>query len=142
MKYQNAMELPAAVSPRLSPVTLEEISAMNAEIDFPTDLVECWLQIGCGFFSKNEAGERLTKFQNRLVGPDEILEMRDGDAFPEDSPFSVGMPFFETADMRFLVLAHDGSIVHQSGTHISDSLAMFLHDIVRDPEFWLAKLRT
>lgn len=98
------MALPAAVFPHLYPVRSEEIAVMNAEISFPTELVDCWLEIGCGFFSKNEAGERLTNFQNHLLGPDEILEMKDGGAFPEDNPFDMGMPFFETADMRFLII--------------------------------------
>lgn len=76
-----------------------------------------------------------------LVGPDEILELKEGGAYPETDPFDVGMPFFETADMRYLVLKEDGSVAHQSGVHVSDSLQSFLKEIVSAPEFWLAALR-
>ncbi len=129
------------VAPELCPVTQDEIEEVAASIKFPQDLVDCWLQIGCGFFSRDAQGKRVTKFQNRLAGPDEILELKEGGAYPENDPFDIGMPFFETADMRYLVLKEDGSVAHQSGMHVSDCLESFLKDVITAPEFWLHALR-
>lgn len=75
------------------------------------------------------------------MGPDEIIDLKRGWAYPENDPFDVGMPFFETADMRYLVLKDDGSVAHQSGAHMSDSLESFLRSILSAPEFWLEALR-
>ena len=141
MKYQDAISSEGVVKPELYPVSATEISDMASSISFPPELVECWLQIGCGFFSRDGSGDRLTTFQNRLVGPDEILDLKEGGVFPEDDPFAVGTPFFETADMRYLVLKSDGSVAHQSGVWISDSLESFIRSVVEAPEFWLTRLR-
>ena len=130
------------VVPEMCPVTVDEIIIASSTIKFPQALVRCWLQIGCGFFCRSHSGERLTRFQNRLVGPDEIVELKEGCVYPENDPFEVGTPFFETADMRYLVLMHDGSVAHQSGVLVSDNLESFIQSVVKAPEFWLERLRS
>lgn len=138
--YRDALQTVGVVVPELMPVAMEEI-IQYAGMGYPVDLIECWLEIGCGFFSRRSDGTRVTSFQNRLLGPDEIHDLKTGGAFPENDPFEIGMPFFETADMRFLILRADRSIVHQSGVLISESLERFLRDLIVDPEFWLRSLR-
>lgn len=130
LKYLEAISGFSEVVPELEPISSGEISEFADKITFHPDLVQCWLQIGCGFFSKDISGARLTSFQNRLMGPDEIEELG---AFP----FALGVPFFEIAFMTYIVIQPDGVIVHECGTHISDNLEVFLYDLVREPEFWL-----
>jgi hypothetical protein len=128
------------VLPILCTVTAEEVEALSAEVTFPSALKQLWLEIGCGSFTSGKDGQRLTDFQNRLIGPDEIAELKSDDAFPDIKPFDVGMPFFETADLYFLVLKEDGSVHHQGGTYISPNLHEFLARVLDEPLFWLEML--
>lgn len=49
MSYLDVSKIPGVVKPELYPVTRDEIDEI-VSIEFPRELIDCWLQIGCGFF--------------------------------------------------------------------------------------------
>lgn len=136
LKYVEAISGDVMVSPEMQPVSASEISEYACGVAYPADLVECWLQIGCGFLSRNREGVRLTSFQNRLMGPDEIQELGEC-TYSIDHPYDVAIPFFDIADMSYLLMKHDGAIIHENGDFIANNLEVFLYDLVRSPEFWV-----
>ncbi|WP_327210836.1 hypothetical protein [Rhizobium leguminosarum] len=140
MSYRELLAGDHQVLPILYPVSDEEVEALSGEVTFPGDLTELWLEIGCGSFASGKDGLKLTDFQNRLIGPDEIVELKSDDAFPDIDPFDVGTPFFETADLYFLVLTADGAVYHQGGTYISKNLPEFIAKVLDEPLFWLEML--
>lgn len=138
MTYRCAISYSGAVAPRLYPVTADEVVEDAQGVVFPACLVDCWLEIGNGFFTEDIRGERITGFDNRLLAPGEIAELRESIAPPSYDPFEFGVPFFETADENYLVLRPDGAVAHQTNIVVSFSLEEFLRCVVAAPEFWLA----
>lgn len=119
------------VVPTLYPVLKDEVDALAAIHIVPIPLREFWLRSGCGSFATGAGGRKLTDFQNRLIGPDEVLELKAEGAFPDIDPFEVGIPFFETADLYFLVLKEDGAVYHQGGIHRAEPLRLYREGLGR-----------
>jgi hypothetical protein len=137
MTYMEIVQNVTLTVPELQSIDSKWVASLEKKLSVPMELFTCWAEIGCGFFSRNAAGERLTDFQNRFLGPDEIEDLLDVGVFDGPDPFSEGIPFFETADMGYFVLRADGAVYSVYKKRISSSLASFLDGLMADPEFWL-----
>jgi hypothetical protein len=137
MVYREIVQNVSSIAPDLQPVDAKSLKELEEKLSVPTELTSCWAEIGCGFFSRSSTGERLTDFQNRLLGPDEIEDLLDVGLFDGPDPFSKGIPFFETADIGYFVLHPDGAVYSVHERLIASSLESFLKELMSDPEFWL-----
>lgn len=143
LKRQELLSLSAThgLHPDLDDVAQEDIAAAG---DVPETLALLWVNVGCGWFSDGLDGSRVSDFMNRLLHPSDVQEIRRYRSSNDIDWFAYGIPFFETADLNYFVVTPEGRVlspqVDGRVAPIADSLESFVHELVRDPEFWLSRL--
>jgi hypothetical protein len=131
----------AVVSPALFAVNPADIAPLTARVSVPNSLISFWEQFGCGLFDRSSTDEPLHDgVSNRLLGPDEVLELFDSMTLDLEEFFKVGLPFFAKYDREFLMLAPDGAVLDVTALGVpytvASDLTDFFNKLLVDPIFY------
>lgn len=131
------MNTPSIV-PNLYPVSPEAITELEKRVTIPIELRDFWLTHGHGFFMEDVDGNLIDPdIANRLVSPEEVLELLDN-TVDLAGEFAHGIPFFERNDRRYLLISPEGKILSAEVDIrcVANSFEEFMERIVCEPTFY------
>ncbi|MEG4416965.1 hypothetical protein Q5692_40290, partial [Microcoleus sp. C2C3] len=85
----------AVIQPKMVSVADEDIAALTKVTEVNRDLLAFWKDHGAGTFNRDRNGNRVDDMiNNRLLDPEEVLELLEGATSDIAALVAVGTPFF------------------------------------------------
>jgi hypothetical protein len=131
----------AKIAPKFHNVPTEDVELLIADHDTHADLIAFWNVNGAGDFNLTPDGKRFNEMMsNRLLDAEDIADLINGGDPNILSLLRYGIPFFNTLDRDYILIAANGEIIEitASGDRrvVSNSLDDFIQQLLTDPTFY------